>query len=381
MSSKILIRINGKRVERFIQRLYDNNIEMLNIDVKNKEEAYIRIYKDDIEKLLNLKSIYEVEIIRYYGPYEFKRLIKKNIFLLIIGILGIILLFTLSYMIFDIRIIHNDPELRELLISALEEHGIKKYTFRSSYEEITNIKTKILEIHKDKIEWLEIERHGTKYIVRAEMRIIPDLKEDKTPRSIIAKKSAIIQNIIASDGVVERIKGQYVNKGDIIINGVIKLNESEKARIKAEGRVFGEVWYTVDVEYPYIYSETRYTGNEKKIVTFNILNKHIGIFKKKYTKYKNKIIYKIGNNLLPIYFAYENQKEIEVIEYILTKEEALEYALKKAREKMEKQLKEDEYIIYEKELKVNYEEEKIRINMFYAIYEDITEYRVLSSSD
>ena len=57
-----------------------------------------------------------------------------------------------------------------------------------------------------------------------------------------------------------------------------------------------------------------------------------------------------------------------------TEEEAVQAALKKGREQMKSKLDEDEYIISEKQLKVNIKESILVVDIFYAVYENITGY-------
>ena len=67
LKSKLNINIKGNNIERFIKRLKNNNIDILNIKYISKEEINIKIYKYDYEKLIKLKTIYDIEIIDYYG--------------------------------------------------------------------------------------------------------------------------------------------------------------------------------------------------------------------------------------------------------------------------------------------------------------------------
>ena len=53
------------------------------------------------------------------------------------------------------------------------------------------IKKHIHKEFKDNIEWLEITREGTKYVVNVEERIINEIKNDNVPRDIIASKNAM----------------------------------------------------------------------------------------------------------------------------------------------------------------------------------------------
>ena len=58
-----------------------------------------------------------------------------------------------------------------------------------------------------------------------------------------------------------------------------------------------------------------------------------------------------------------------------TEEEALNEAIKIARKKIEDGLSEKEYIISQKNLKVDMRNSKIVVDVFFSVYENITDYR------
>ena len=375
LKSKIKVKITGRKVEYFLKKLMSSKIELLDIKIINHKELIVLIYKKDYEKLLELKSIYEIDVIGYKGILKIKKIIDINKVLISFIFLGLAILILLSNIIFKVEIIHNDKELRKLLTKELSNYDIEPKKFKKNFNQIEKIKKEILEKYRDKIEWLEIENIGTKYIVKVEERKIIDIKEDYTKRNVIATKSAVIKKVFARDGVILKNIDEYVNAGDVVISGEIKLNDIVKETIKAEGEIFGEVWYNIKVEYPYIYSEKKVTGNTKDIFAINFLNKSYGLFD--FNKYKDKIVEEkvlLKHLFLPISFVKQKQREVSIIEYVLTEEEALEQALKKGREQMEAKLDEDEYIISEKQLKVNIKESIIVVDIFYAVYENITGY-------
>ena len=55
----------------------------------------------------------------------------------------------------------------------------------------------------------------------------------------------------------------YVNKNEVIISGNITKKDEVKGRVKAEGTVYGETWYTVKVMLPRTYNNIIYTGKRK----------------------------------------------------------------------------------------------------------------------
>jgi len=375
LKSKIKVKITGRKVEYFLKKLMSSKIELLDIKLVNHKELILLIYKKDYERLLELKSIYEIDIIGYRGFLKIKKIININKVLILFSILGLALLLTLSNIIFSVEIVHNDKELRTLLTKELSNYDIEPKKFKKSFEQIEKIKKEILEKYRNKIEWLEIENVGTKYIVKVEERKIIDITKDYTKQNVIATKSAIIKKVFAKNGVILRNANDYVKEGDVVISGEITLNDTVKDTIKAEGEIFGEVWYNIKVEYPYIYSEKKVTGNKKEVLALNFLNKTFELFN--FNKYQDKIVddkVLLKHLFLPISLAKQKQREVSIIEYVLTEEEALQKALERGRKQMESKLDEDEYIISEKQLKVNIKESIIVVDIFYAVYENITGY-------
>ena len=375
LKSKILLSVKGKNINRFIKKLTTRKISILSLKYINKNEVLILIYKKDYEKVLKIKTIYDVLEKDIFGFVKIKKNLKLNNHLIIIIFLCMIFFLVLTNMIFDIEIVHSNKEIRDLIKEELKEYGVKKYSFKKSYVEKEKIKEKILNKYPDKIEWLEIIEKGTKYIIRIEQRTIVKTDESNSSRNIVAKKDAVIKKVIANKGVIERDTNDYVKKGDVIVNGDVILNEKSKGKVRASGKVYGEVWYVVKTSYPFVYNEEKFTGRSKDIYVVKFLNKNIEIALK---KYKNKKIIEknvFSSQILPLKIVKQKQREIKIQKWILTFEQALLKAKELSIKKMKKNLNKKEYIIKSKYLKSSVNNSTIDIEMFFAIYEDITEYK------
>ena len=381
LKSKIKLNIKGKNLERFIKRLVNNKIELIKINYLKRNEFNIIIYRKDYDKLLELKSIYDVTQMDIYGIIKIRKIIGRYKYIIFSIVIGFIFLFLLSNIIFDVEVIHNNSEIRDLLYKELEENNIKKYELKKSYDEIQKIKENILDKYKDSIEWLEITRKGTKYIIRVEERIIPDNTKDETKQNIVAKKSAVLKKIIANSGNIEKEVNTYVNKGDVIISGNIYLNENLKDVIRADGVVYGEVWYKVNVEYPYVYIENKETGNVKDVFVLKILNKSIEFTTNKFKDKRVEEEKLITNSLLPISLVKQKQYEIINIEEILTQEQAREKAINSSIEKMNQKLNDDEYIDAYQVLNENIKDDKIVLEIFFTVVENITDYEEIKEGE
>ena len=374
--SSILIKVTGKNIERFIKRLISHKIEILGLKYIKYNEVIIKIYKKDYKKIKEIKTIYDIFIVDSYGFIKIKKIINMNKFMIISLIIGFILLLFLTNTIFEIEVVHNDSKTRERLINILEKYNIKVGKFKKNYDYITSVKEKILTDYKDEIEWLEIENVGIKYVVRLELRKIPEQADTIENRHIVASKDAIIKIIESSSGQIVKNKNDYVHKGDIIISGSIKLNEETKKNIGAIGNVYGEVWYKTTIEYPLIYKEDKETGNKKNVYVLKILNKEIELFN--FNKFKNKKVKStpiLFSNMLPIKLEKQEQKEIKKIEFIYTEEEAVSAAINMAKEKIQSKLNDKEKVLSEKTLNIHENDSKIVVEIFFTVLENITEYK------
>ena len=378
--SKIKINIKGRKIERFIKRLADNKINIYNMEMINRNEANIVILKSDYLKVLNIKSIYEFNIVGGTGMIKIRKTLKLNSLILVFLVIGIIVLQILSRMIFSIEVVHTDKSIRNKMLSELENYGLKIHAFKKSYDEVQKIKEQILTNHKDDIEWLEIENIGTKYIVRLEERKIKNNEESNEKRHVIASKNAIIKKIEAENGEIVKEINSYVNAGDIIISGNITLNEQVKNTVSASGHVYGEVWFKVKVDYPLAYSEKYETGNSQKRLVFNFLNKS---YELGFKKYKDKNVSSktlLKHIFLPISFTYDNQREVIAIDEVYTIEQAIKKAEERAYSEINSKLNDKEKILSSKNLKVDVNDSKIELEMFFTVYEDITEYQKIEEN-
>ncbi len=371
-NNRIKLKITGSNIKLFIRELNTNHIDLLRIEYPLPKTIYITIRDTDYEKILLLNTVYELEIIEIYGGIKLKKVLKNNRYIFITLLIGIYILLLLSNVIFGVQVMHSNSKIRALLIDELANRGIKRLAFKKSFDEIQKIEADILNKNKSKIEWLEIKAEGTKYIVRVEERKIEAKKENIKYQHIVARRNGIIKIIDASNGDIVRIVNEYVKKGDILISGAIIRNEKIIKNVKADGKVYAEVWYTTRVEYPLSYREEIKTGKTKQTYAITFLDHRWPLFD--FNPFKDKKIKAINLVTLPLVpfkIVREQQEELKIINEKCTKEEALIRANRVARQKMEERLKENEKIISQQNLDVKIQNNKVIANIFFSIYENI----------
>ena len=133
----------------------------------------------------------------------------------------------------------------------------------------------------------------------------------------------------------------------------------------------------MNVSYPYIYYDSHETGNTKNVLTLSIFSKNIEFT---FNKFKDKNSEKnilIKHLFLPISLNIEKQKEVKKVEEVNTVEQAIEKATQKASMQIQSKLNDNEKIISSKNLKVDIKDSKIELEIFFTVYEDITDYALI----
>lgn len=366
--------ISGKNIRRFIKMLHRLNISLISLKIDNNC-CHILVDENNYKKLIDVKTSYKIEIENIYGIKHIKKLFKYNSIFLLFSFLGLILIFILSNIIFDVEIMHSDSSIRSLLETELKSYNIKKYSFVKSYSDIQEIKNNIIENNKNNIEWIEIERVGSKYIVRVEKRIKNEEKEKSDIRHVVAKKSGIILKIVARDGEIVKKVNDYVLAGDIIISGEIHKGEDVLDNVSADGDVYAEVWYKVRVTLPINYYEKKYTGLDKNVINIEFINNNYNLFD--VNPYKNKEVESI--NLFSDFFNlfkinYNEEREtiiIDEVNLMINDDVAVNLAKRKIAERLSK----GEYIISQKKLKTILNNSTINVEVFFKVYENISSYK------
>lgn len=369
----IKVRVEGRNVNNYIKWLIKQKINIINLNVLGYKKLEVIINYKDYKQLKKYSKTYKITIIKKYGNLKLLEIIKNNSFILFSILFAVMFLYFLSNIIFSVDIIYNNKEVVETMKKELKKYDIEKYKFKKDYQYLNKVKEEILKNNKDTLEWIEIVEDGTKYIVKLVERQKEEQVNEFEFQSIATTKDAIITSIKAYSGEKVKEVNEYVKNGDIIVSGEIVKPDGTTTYTKAKAKVYGEVWYKVDIEYPYVYKEEKVTGKNKEVFVINFLNKKIPLFTyQRYKQFKVESKKIIENNILPINFSKEKQYEVILKEEIYTWEEAISNAIevskKKLLEKNNKVKKIKKVEILNKQT-IN---SKIRLNLFISVEEDIT---------
>lgn len=377
IESSVKILVNGKNVNNYIKRLIKNKINIINLKYLDYSNVEIIIKYSDYLKLKDTRSIYKLKIIEKYGKLKLKEKIKRNYILILSLIIGIFIIIFLSNIIFKIEIIHTNSEIIELVKKELKTYGIKEYRLKKDYNTLEYIEDKILENNKTRLEWIEIEEVGTKYRIKIEERKIKEKNDTWVYQDIVMAKSGILKKIIATSGEKQKEINTFVSKGDIVISGNMTKPNGEIIYGSANGLIYANVWYTIDIEYPYHYKEEILTGNKRDVFYVQFLNKKISLFPfKKFNTFESNPNIIMYSNILPISFVKEKQYELKIIDEIYTEEQIIDKAIVLAEDRLLASNPKIQSIDKVSIISKDNLDSKIKLKFFLSVTEEVSEIKI-----
>lgn len=373
MNSLVKIKLYNKRD---LPNLIKRNIFYNDFHLEG-DCLYLVINSKDLKRL----EIGSYKVIKYYGLLGIKEFLKKHYILILSFILSYIVLLVISNVIFDIEIVTNNSKLKEDIILELKENGIEKYKFIKSSKNLDIIINKILENNKDTIEWISIKRIGTKYLVNLTERVVIDNKQETLKNNIVASKDALIKYLVVLRGTPLKEVNELVKKGDIIISGNVLKDENVVDIVSASGKVYGEVWYTVNISVPLKHTVYEKTGEVINHIYLDLFGKKITLMGHYITNNSINTTTTLVDKPYLFFKVFKETKELYSYKDVtLTMEEAYNECLKRADKSILDKLDIDEHIIERKVLKKIEDSSKIELELFYRVYESITEKSVIEDN-
>ena len=243
------IRIEGMDLPGIVNKCIRNGILLKDLRYKDQLESTVEVKDDDYHRLKNIAGhSYRMTTISEGGTIPFLNKIKSNIPTIIGAFLLGALIFYQGLFVAEIRVDGyrsiTEAEIRQTLADAGLEEGIRKP------ENYDDIKAALYENHR-KITWVRIYEDGRsiKVNIAEAGRAEEAEKKDMTPAHIVATRSGFIEKITPLQGNARVQKGDYVNKGDILISGRYKYQSTDYSKgdgffymySHAEGQILAKV--------------------------------------------------------------------------------------------------------------------------------------------
>jgi len=224
------IKVEGIQINKVINQCIRTGIALRNLKWKGPLESTMEVQAEDYQKLKKLAGhSYRFTTIHDGGVIALFHSAKANILTLTGTFLLGALLFYQSLFIAEIRIEGyrsiGETELRQALEEAGVQEGAKK---RGDYKAV---KQKLYE-NFDQLTWVDISENGRLLEVSVAEAGRQEAAEEngQKPVHIVAEYSGTIERILPLQGNARVQKGDYVNKGDILISGRYRYQSSDYSK-------------------------------------------------------------------------------------------------------------------------------------------------------
>lgn len=280
-SHRMLVRIEGFRIEKFLSEAADRGIVMRGMKVLSDTEVEGWVAAADVKTLKKLsKSLYCITLLDSKGPeHEVRRLAKRPVTIAGILLAGVIVavqsLFVCTIEIDGYRAIPEDSLRR-----CLEQAGIYEGAFRPEID--WEIARESLRSTFPQITWVQLVYDGRTVllnIAESQSRIlsqnaepgsdifVPSSETEQVYCHFVADRDGYIESISTLWGAAQVEEGDFVKEGDILISGVVPMEPTtfqEDWPTEYYVRAKGEV--TAIVPYRLTFNQERYmsSGHEEE---------------------------------------------------------------------------------------------------------------------
>lgn len=377
LAGHITVKIEGKGLERFINKLIREKVRIWNVKRQSEELITFQMFIKDVSYLREAAQYHRVKVrfIKKAGfPFYIKRM-RKNTGFFIGASIALIMILLLSNMIWNIQIKGASPEVEYKINNQLKHLGVKKGNLQFLIDDPETLQRKLSRMNED-ITWIGVELKGTTYHFQVVEKEQPEEQEKQGPQHIIAKKEAVIVDYFIEKGQPVISVHDFVKPGQLLVSGIIG-KEDKPEFVSAKGEILGKTWYNTKVEVQLKNEFELLTGKEMKKTGIKIGNFSIPIWGLKKEQYKQKKIesdetyLKFFKWTLPIAFVKTTIREVETHEKTYTDIEAEKLAFSIAKKDLVKSIPKDAQIVGEKVLHQKVENGKLKLLISYDVIENI----------
>ncbi|MEG1559305.1 MAG: sporulation protein YqfD [Clostridia bacterium] len=242
-SGYVIIKVEGRRTEVFINAAGHLKIELSSINRINANAILCRIHPHDFKKLRPIakRTGCRIRVVKKTGLPFFVYSLRFRLALVICSAVAILAIIFASRFIFRVDISGCDKINVESIKSALVDIGCGVFSLKSSIMPIDTGKA-LMELDK-RIAWAGVSIDGV--ILRVEIveaKEPPDIVDTSGTGDIIAGIDGIITYVEALSGRAVVKVGDAVKKGDVLISGTIGTEETS-LYTRARGTVKAKLLY------------------------------------------------------------------------------------------------------------------------------------------
>ncbi|TFB24842.1 sporulation protein YqfD [Filobacillus milosensis] len=371
--------ITGKSTERMINDLTRKGVSFYDVRKVSNHEIHLRMKYTEAFNLRNARKQYgcKIHFKKRGGVPHYYQNRRKWLPLVISIILVISFIFVLSNMVWKVEISGGSPEVRYEVDELIDSLGLNRGSFIQQMDSISNIEREIMN-KVEEVSYVGIKRTGTAYHIMIEenKNNMNDLNRD--PSNLVAEQTGTIQRMYVTNGRPVVKVNDFVKKDDVLVTG--KLDDEKEIYTYSEGEVIAEVWYNVN--------GTINLATEKRDLIDDVEDHYAIKFGdyEWFPKQPRELSLLMEENK-PVYFLFWKtpisiQKkyyypESEAVE-TFDEEELLQDAIV---EQLKRKLGQSIEVVYQKVLHQEKDSDKVKLEIFVKVLEDITKEQIIDQGD
>lgn len=231
------VEISGEFCERMLNLLSLHKISVWGID-RRDDKIFLLIKIRDYKKIRKIrgKTKIKIKITDRHGlPFFIKR--NRLRYGFFSGILMFFLIvYVLNLFVWRIEIVGNQTVEAAEIIKICEKIGLRSGIKKSAVDSY-KMRDELL-LNSDKLAWASVNLEGS--VVTVNVSEIKNSAENSEYCNIVSDFNAVIKDIKVQKGSAEVLKGDAVQKGDLLISGVVSV-EGNTYFTNATGVITAEV--------------------------------------------------------------------------------------------------------------------------------------------
>lgn len=270
LRGSLWIEVTGAFPERFLNLCAQGGVAFWALELPDQHTLRLRIARQETKRVEELarRVQCEITVLERSGLPHFLHRFRRRYALLLGLALALCAVAVLSRFILTVDVSGNEIVSTERILEELKRHGVRPGAYGPSINE--NLVCNEMRLALDELSWISINLHGTRAeVLVAERTPKPEVVDENIPAHIVADGAGIITKMRVLNGQAKFEVGDTVVEGEILISGVMDLEEPQYSTIdmgtltvRAEGTVQARTWRTLTAVIPLEAAVKTYTGEE-----------------------------------------------------------------------------------------------------------------------
>ena len=327
LRGSLLVEVTGAFPERFLNLCAQRGVAFWGLRLPDPYTLQLRIARKETGTVTELARRVgcEVRTLEQAGLPHFLLRFRRRYTLLLGFVLALCAVSILSRFVLTVDVSGNETVSTARILEELRRLGVRPGVYGPSIDE--NLVCNKALLHLEELSWMAVNLHGTRAeVLVAERTAKPKVVNETIPAHIVADASGIITKMRVLNGQAKFHVGDTVVAGDILISGVMDLQEPQYSTVdmgtltvRSEGTVQARTWRTLTAVIPLEATVKVYTGEETVLRSLTFFSRRLQFYKNcgiSYIKYdkiaKTHSLSLPNGGILPVALTRERVREYDL---------------------------------------------------------------------